>query len=335
MKETLITSVKVLQIFFLSYQKSRSNLTRKGTIKFKSILRSVAGAMQGIPAVLAGGASSVWQVLCCDRLCTPSSACCAPGLPPRGPCTLGICLARTEGQDAPEKEFHGLRSTAAPLGRVREGGTAQNPQSGSPRWEVGEGGRLPRAEEQDDFPLSLLNSKTWNTKSTVDLSFYRSLWSRLWNKSSCGAPRGMLYTEFINKVSPFFPLVLVRCWKCGCLYAQEYAGAKWHAQIHVTYCNWAYITYFHCILNLGPVSYYLHSYLVSQRILLIAFLFFFSFLWKEIFLHRNSGIRVQPSETYVRNSEKISESFDTSPCHLFFSLFHPFWRHWSIQACVI
>lgn len=81
-------------------------------------------------------------------------------------------------------------------------------------------------------------SPSWTLKletpreSTVDLCFYRSLWSRLWNKSSCGALGGMLHTEFTNKVSPFSPPVLVRCWKCGYLHAQEYAGAKCQTQIN-------------------------------------------------------------------------------------------------------
>lgn len=84
----------------------------------------------------------------------------------------------------------------------------------------------------------------------------------------------MLYTEFVYKVSPFPPPVLVRCWKCGYLHAQEYAGAKWQTQINARVLVLPICTVF---LNLGPFSYYLHSYLVSQTILLIAILFFFSF----------------------------------------------------------
>lgn len=154
-----------LQIFFLSYQKSKNNLMRKSTFKFKSILRSVSGAMYRAPAVLAGGTqqhvTGLWQTL-------PGS-----GLRPflclvhsRGPCTLGSCLAWTERQDAPEREFYGVRwmIDSSTTGES-ERGTAQNPESGSPRWEVREGGRLPRTEERDDFPLFLLNSKTWNTKA--------------------------------------------------------------------------------------------------------------------------------------------------------------------------
>lgn len=63
----------------------------------------------------------------------------------------------------------------------------------------------------------------------------------------------------------------------------------------------AYIIYFHCILNLGPFSYYLLLYLVSHRILLIVILFFFSFLWNKMFHHRNEDVRVQPSAVYLRN----------------------------------
>lgn len=212
--------------------------------------------------------------MCCDTFLALAEPPPLPAaLPPRSPCPLGSCLAWPEGQDAPEREFHGVRwmmDSSSAGERERGGGTAQNPRSGSPGWEGGEGGRLARTEEQNDFPLSLLNSKTWNTKSTVDLYFYRSLWSRLWNKSSCGALGGMLYTEFNNKVSPYSPPVLVRCWKCGYLHA----GAKCQTDKH----QGAYLTYFHCILNLGPFLYYLYPFLVSQRILLIAILFFFSFL---------------------------------------------------------
>lgn len=151
----------------------------------------------------------------------------------------------------------------------------------------------------------------------------QSLWSRL-NKSSCGALGGMLYTEFIDKVRPFSP-VLVRCWKCG------YLHAEWQTDEH----QGAYLTYFHCILNLGPFSYYLCSHLVSQRVLLIATLFFFSFLWNQMFDHRNRDIKAQPSEMYLRNSEK--NTWKSWYCMVSFILFSPppLLKVLSLQACVI
>lgn len=103
---------------------------------------------------------------------------------------------------------------------------------GAPVGKGGEGERLPFTEERRDFPLSLLNSKTPNAKSAVDLCFYRSLRSGHWNKSSCGAPGGMLYMEFMNKVRPVSPPVLVGSWKYGCVHVKT-AGARLHADMHI------------------------------------------------------------------------------------------------------
>lgn len=199
----------VMQIFFLSYQKIKNSLMRRST--FANILCSVVGGAQ-IPAVLAAGPSSVTFAV--TNLAWLS---------------LSPLLLAQRGRRLQRGNFMGWDGwwTAAAPGEG-EGGAAQNPESGSGMGS-GRGGRLCWGTE--GFSPLLLNSRTWNTKSPVDLCFYRSLWSRLWNKISCGALGGMLYTELINKVSPFSPPVLLRYWKCGYLHA-GYAGAKWQIQIN-------------------------------------------------------------------------------------------------------
>lgn len=146
----------------------------------------------------------VWQNLASSGLCPFLWQWYAPGVSLwAGTASLESCSARTQGQDAPDSDFHGVKwmiDSSITEKREREGGTAQHPEAGSPSLEGGEGERLSFTEERCDFPFSLLNSKTWSTRSAVDLRVYRLLWSGHWNISSCGALGGMLYTEFMNKV---------------------------------------------------------------------------------------------------------------------------------------
>lgn len=132
-----------------------------------------------------GPSSVTFAVTNLAWLClSPSSAW---ALPLRRACTLGSCLAQ-RGRRLQRGNFVGWDGwwTAAAPGEG-EGGAVQNPESGSGMGS-GRGGRLCWGTE--GFSPLLLNSRTWNTKSPVDLCFYRSLWSRLWNKISCGALGG-------------------------------------------------------------------------------------------------------------------------------------------------
>lgn len=198
----------------------------------------MARAINRITAVLAGGIQQhvtwglaefgwVW-------LYAPSSPEVRSwGVSPRCHCGLGKLTSTAVGEDAPESDFGGVKwmidSSAAgkrERGRNSTASRGWEPQSGR------RGERLPFTEEQRDFPFSLFSSKTWNTKSTLDLCFYRSLRSGHWNKSSWGALGGMLCTEFMNKVRPVSPPVLVRCWKYRCVHAKN-AGAKLHGCVHI------------------------------------------------------------------------------------------------------
>lgn len=133
----------------------------------------------------------------------PLAVVCSWGLSLSWHCFFGKLLSTDTGAGCSKQWFSWgkwMIDSSITEKREREGGTAQHPEAGSPSREGGEGERLSFTEERCDFPFSLLNSKTWNTRSAVDLCVYRLLWSGHWNISSCGALGGMLYTEFMNKV---------------------------------------------------------------------------------------------------------------------------------------